>query len=270
MISYIQTILRMKSRSEKILVVGETCDDVFVYGEALRLCPDVPAPVFKAFRKVCSQGMAGNTKSNLEALGHTVDIFNQQTKITKTRFVDDKLNYTFLRVDDGESNDVDNISPSLITNKEISEYKAIVISDYGKGFLDHSHIQRFCNHNPNTFVDTKKEISPSWAWCVGFVKINYPEFKAIEESINKHKDQLIRKLIVTRGSDGCDLLTEEGFKNFPVAKVDVFDLSGAGDSFLAALVSEYLISENIERSIKYANYKASEVIQKKGVGTISK
>ena len=259
----------MGKRNRRILVVGEICDDVFVYGESIRLCPDVPAPVFKALRKVCSQGMAGNTKSNLESLGHTVDIFNQQTKITKTRFVDDKLNYTFLRVDDGEFNDVDRIPNCLITDKEISEYEAVVISDYGKGFLDHSNIKRFCDNNPNTFVDTKKDIG-SWVDNVAFIKINYPEFKAIEKSINQYQNQLIRKLIVTRGSNGCDLLTEEGFKNFPVEKVDVFDLSGAGDSFLAALVSEYLISENIERSIKYANYKASEVIQKKGVGTISK
>ena len=117
--------------------------------------------------------------------------------------------------------------------------------------------------------DTKKDIG-SWVDNVAFIKINYPEFKAIEKSINQYQNQLIRKLIVTRGSNGCDLLTEEGFKNFPVEKVDVFDLSGAGDSFLAALVSEYLLSENIERSIKYANYKASEVIQKKGVSVLSK
>ena len=43
----------MKNR---VLVVGEICDDVFIYGSASRLCPDVPAPVFKANKKVVNKG----------------------------------------------------------------------------------------------------------------------------------------------------------------------------------------------------------------------
>ena len=44
----------MKNR---VLVVGEICDDVFIYGSASRLCPDVPAPVFKANKKVVVQSL---------------------------------------------------------------------------------------------------------------------------------------------------------------------------------------------------------------------
>ena len=59
--------------------------------------------------------------------------------------------------------------------------------------------------------------------------------------------------------------TEWGFHNYPVEQVDVFDLSGAGDTFHAGLVAEYLETEDMEAAIKFANQCASEVIQKKGV-----
>ena len=64
-------------------------------------------------------------------------------------------------------------------------------------------------------------------------------------------------------------LTSKGFHYFPVEGVKVFDLSGAGDTFLAALVGKYLESKDIITSIKYANIKASEVVQQRGVSIIN-
>ena len=57
-------------------------------------------------------------------------------------------------------------------------------------------------------------------------------------------------------------------KTYPVKKVEVKDLSGAGDSFMAALVIEYLNTNNIEDAIKFANKKASEVVKHRGVTLI--
>ena len=65
-------------------------------------------------------------------------------------------------------------------------------------------------------------------------------------------------------------MKENGFCYYPSEKADVFDLSGAGDSFLSALVAKQLESNNIEEAIKYANKKASEIIQKRGVSVITK
>ena len=100
--------------NNKILVVGEECSDVFVYGNANRLCPDVPAPVFNIQRSLTSPGMAANTARNLESLGLKVDLISQPQPIKKTRYVDSKLNYTFLRVDEGERS-VKGFQDDLIT-----------------------------------------------------------------------------------------------------------------------------------------------------------
>ena len=250
----------------KVLVVGESCDDIFIYGSAKRLCPDVPAPVFESNKRNVTKGMAGNTVRNLESLGVKTDLIKQRNEITKTRYVDEKLNYTFLRVDEGES-DIDRFSNSIISDEEISEYKAVVISDYGKGFLSESDIERFCKNNANTFLDTKKLLGD---YCkeVKIIKINEPEFDIIKNYTQL--DNWRNKLIVTLGDRGCMFNKEKGFSYYPADKVDVFDLSGAGDTFLAALVVRYLDLGNMDIAIRYANKKSAEVIQKRGVSVINK
>ena len=55
---------------------------------------------------------------------------------------------------------------------------------------------------------------------------------------------------------------------YKVKKVDVKDTSGAGDSFMAALVVNYLNTNNIDQAIKYANECASEVVKHRGVSLI--
>ena len=70
-----------------------------------------------------------------------------------------------------------------------------------------------------------------------------------------------KKLITTQGSDGC---TYNG-KTFGVEKVEIKDLCGAGDTFLAGLVAEYICSRDIEKAITAANECATEVVQGRGV-----
>ena len=252
--------------NNRVLVVGEGCSDIFVYGNASRLCPDVPAPVFIPKNSVDSPGMAGNTARNLEFLGLEVDLIQQQEIIKKTRYVDFKLNYTFLRVDEGES-EITPFDKSIISEEEIRGYKAVVISDYGKGFLSELDIERFCKNNANTFLDTKK-ILGDYCRQAKIIKINSLEFERLKGNINL--EDWRNKLIVTLGERGCMYHREQGFQYYNVDSVDVFDLAGAGDTFLAALVAEYLETNNMEDAIRYANKKSAEVVQKKGVGPAHK
>ena len=97
--------------------------------------------------------------------------------------------------------------------------------------------------------------------------INTPEFEAIKDSI--HPEGWVGKLIVTLGERGCMMMKENGFHYYTANKVPVFDLSGAGDSFLAALVAKQLETNNIDEAIKYANEKASEIVQRRGVSVIT-
>ena len=53
----------------KILVIGDSCTDVFIYGRCERLNPEAPIPVFEPTKTVTNQGMAGNVVANLNKLG---------------------------------------------------------------------------------------------------------------------------------------------------------------------------------------------------------
>ena len=51
-------------------------------------------------------------------------------------------------------------------------------------------------------------------------------------------------------------------------KVEVKDLSGAGDTFMAGLVVKFIDTDDIIKSIKYANECASKVVSQKGVAVL--
>ena len=53
----------------RVLVVGESCIDNFTYGEANRLTPEAPVPVFNSSENVIVEGMAMNVRNNIKSLG---------------------------------------------------------------------------------------------------------------------------------------------------------------------------------------------------------
>ena len=76
--------------------------------------------------------------------------------------------------------------------------------------------------------------------------------------------EIKRKLIVTLSNKGCRYLD----KDYSVDSVDVKDMTGAGDTFLSGLVSSYIDTEDIEKSIQTANEYATIIVQQKGVKVI--
>jgi len=240
-----------------VLVIGDSCTDVFVYGNIERICPEAPVPVFNPIHKVQNGGMARNVKSNLEALGLEVDIITNQNDIKKTRYIDEKSKQMVLRVD--EHDYCDAVDLNLLDFKN-DKYEAIIISDYCKGFLNEENIEQVCNYD-NVFIDTKKNID-DWILSANFIKINELEYNRNEKKLSS--DEFKESLIVTLGSKGCRYNNEI----FTVDKVLVSDVSGAGDTFMAGLVAEYVNSKDIYRSIDYAQECSIKVVSQLGVVTV--
>jgi len=241
----------------KILVIGESCKDVFKYGKAERICPEAPAIVFNPINEDSNGGMAMNVNNNLESLGADVTIHTNLNwhEITKTRFVDKKTNYILLREDNNDTN----YGRADVGNIEYSQYDAIVISDYNKGFLTEADIRYVAACHPLVFLDTKKLIG---RWCddIAFIKINNYELKKVQ-NISK---SLNKKLIITLGPEGA---MHRG-TIYPVPAVEIKDLSGAGDTFMSALVIKYVEVHKIDDAIRFANECATKVVQKSGVSVI--
>ena len=244
----------------KVLVVGDSCTDVFVYGEIERICPEAPVPVIKPVSETKNGGMAKNVKSNLEALGLEVDIITNSDDIKKIRYIDDKSNQMVMRVD--EHDHCDPISVEQLTQIVEHDYVAIIISDYCKGFLTEKAIEFICKNKDNVFIDTKKKLG-DWIKDADFIKINHLEHKKNYERIANYPE-LEDKLITTKGPKGCFYNGEL----FPTKEVPVKDVSGAGDTFLAGLVCEYIKTRDIRKSIDFAQKCTTKVVQKLGVATI--
>ena len=249
----------------RVLVIGDSCEDVFIYGEIERMSPEAPVPILQPIRKTKNGGMALNVYNNFLSLGVEVNIVtNEKSQIRKVRYVDNRSSQMVLRIDENdECEEIDEITRMHICNNQYQDktYDAIVISDYCKGFLSKTDIELLCKTNKNVFIDTKKQLG-KWIEYATFIKINSFEYKKNYDYFNTNG--FTDKLIVTLGGEGC---LYNG-KNYPVKKVSVKDVSGAGDTFLAGLVYGYLDTNSIYKAIKFAQECTTIVVQKHGVSTV--
>lgn len=238
----------------KILLIGETCLDQYVYGECTRLSPEAPVPILKYAETKTAPGMADNVYHNLLAFEDVDVVFITNSEvITKSRYVDSKYHHQILRVD----NDV----PVTPFNGEIPEgyFHCIVISDYDKGLIDEVKLfELVANAKCPVFIDSKKSRLPIKYNC--FIKINESELEKLETPI------YAENAIITLGAAGAT------FNNqlYPAEAVDVFDVCGAGDTFLAALVYTFLTTASMEYAVTIANKAAAIAVSHFGTYILTK
>jgi D-beta-D-heptose 7-phosphate kinase/D-beta-D-heptose 1-phosphate adenosyltransferase len=208
-------------------------------------------------RTIATPGMAHNVFRNVHSLTTSCDLITNSNwkEVQKVRYVDEKSNHMFMRVDSAEK-------INMISHESLSfEYETIIVSDYDKGFLSEEQIEYICSNHSQVFLDTKKVLG-DWAKNAKFIKINNYEYERSQKFID---GQINDKIIKTIGGDGCEY---QG-KLFPVKKkVEVMDVSGAGDTFMATLATIYTDTYDIESAINTANEYASEVVKHKGVTII--
>ena len=234
----------------KVLLIGDSCTDEYVYGSCERLNPEAPVPILKFNRKETKKGMAWNVRENIESFGIEVYMITNQETITKTRYIDEKYNQQILRVDDEPD-----LKPMEYDLPD-GHFDALVISDYDKGFLSNEKVFELVEwFDGPVFIDSKKTKLPKES-C--FVKINDLEFSKLDNPSDN--------LIITRGSKGAEY---QG-KLYPGEKVDIFDAVGAGDTFLSALVYFYLKCGKIEEAIPYANKAAAIAVSNFGTYILTK
>ena len=231
----------------KVLLIGDSCEDRYFYGDVKRLNPEAPVPILEYKRGVTSKGMVWNVRENLMAFGVEVYTSTHPEEIIKTRFIDEKSNQQILRSD--EEPEITPLSFEF-PDEWKSTYDALVISDYDKGFITQEKLFELSNwFQGPVFIDTKKTCIPGNA----FIKVNESEFKKITHFIPDN-------MIITKGGEG----TEYQGKLYPAEKVNVFDVVGAGDTFLAALTYGYLKYGRMEEAIPLANKAAAVAVSHRG------
>jgi len=244
-----------------ILVIGESCKDKFIYGRSTRLSPEEPVPLFQPTEEVENDGMAMNVVGNLRALGNKIGLISNNEEITKTRYVDETFNHLIMRVD--ENDECERVPKETISDIIPDNIDAVIISDYNKGFLTEEDIETISKLDTVVVLDTKKKLG-EWCKDLTFIKLNRKEYERNKYFIQQNK-WIHDKMIITLDKDGCR------YKNqvIPTEKVEIMDISGAGDTFISAFTTMYLKTKDVVKSIKFGNECASEVVQKKGVNIIS-
>jgi D-beta-D-heptose 7-phosphate kinase/D-beta-D-heptose 1-phosphate adenosyltransferase len=237
----------------KILLIGDSCVDEYYYGSCDRLSPEAPVPVLKINRMETKVGMAANVLLNLKAFGCDVEFITSDCKSIKKRYIDERSRQHILRVDDDQIST--SFNPANIIS-DLSQYTAIIISDYNKGFITYQSVKMLKALHPGPiFIDSKKRDLGQFEGC--FVKINQSEYEILTSKPSH--------LIVTHGHEGA------WYKNklFPAVEAEVVDGTGAGDTFLAALVYEYLNTKEMADAIMFANKASAITVSHSGVYSLT-
>lgn len=232
-----------------ILLIGDAGEDTYTYGTVERISPEAPVPVFVPHYNITRDGMASNVCKNLEALDCTVTYLHGAVS-KKQRMIDERSKQHLLRVDR------DTESDAIVFDTVIPPgYDAIVISDYNKGTVSYKLIEELRKeYTGPIFVDTKKTDLARFEGC--YVKINQLESSC---AVTLPSAQW---LIVTRGGHGA---TWDGWAIPAEIAGDVTDVCGAGDTFLSALVYQFLQTNNIRNAITFANKAAAVTVRHVGV-----
>ncbi len=305
-----------KMQQQHILVIGDIMLDQFIWGKVTRISPEAPVPVVQVTNESAYPGGAANVARNLVQFGikstmcgiigqdingkkllgnlkssgiatDGIAAVQDYETIVKTRII--AKHQQVVRVD-RESNyqipqdQLNNLIKKL--EKIIPTVSAIIIEDYGKGFIT----QDFVNSIIQIAVENKKilTIDPNpqnpLIWDgVTLVKPNRSEAYAaagipLDESrdtLLKVGDILLEKwktnlLLVTLGEEGL-ILFQAGYPPFhtPTKAIEVYDVSGAGDTVIAFFTSALAAGLNSYEAAQLANHAAGVVVGKVGTATLT-
>ena len=194
--------------------------------------------------------------------------------------------HQFCRLDD-ESFTIlekaDEIHIIKFIKKNIKKFESLIISDYSKGFLTPSLVKKtikiFRDSKKKIFTDPKNRNVEIYKGS-NFICPNQKEFYEFfdyqklpftkNSTLKLFKKARTDAFIVTKGSKGVSVIFNKAKKiEIPQEDVNVYDVTGAGDTFVALL--SYLLSNNIDliNAIKIASYACAKVVQKKHTAVLS-
>jgi bifunctional ADP-heptose synthase (sugar kinase/adenylyltransferase) len=180
--------------------------------------------------------------------------FIQEGNINKTRYVEEKSNHMFLRVDEGEES-IKSFEWSLSADVMLEQADVVIVSDYNKGFLNNNDLKEIARKSKLSIIDSKRKLTNDIIEGFTFVKLNE------SERLN-NPDLTTDNIITTLGKKGAE------YQNILFESpnpLDTIDVSGAGDTFVASFIVKYYQLQDVRSAIKFANRKSSEVVSQRGV-----
>jgi len=211
-------------------------------------------------------------------------LVTQKNRITskKSRII--SSHQQVIRYDCESTDEINNKSQSAILSifkSIINNYDAIVLSDYGKGLLTFKLTQELitiANNNKTKLLIDPKGLDYSKYKGAYLLTPNKKEAGEATHSIIKDNKSLIHAIkslkenydlqvsIITLSDQGVAIFDND-LRIHPTEAIEVFDVTGAGDSIIASLAYALSCNKNIDEAVKFANLAAGVVVGKIGSAT---
>jgi D-beta-D-heptose 7-phosphate kinase / D-beta-D-heptose 1-phosphate adenosyltransferase len=246
----------------KVAVLGDIIIDRYVYGTSNRLSPEAPVPVITKISEIDKLGGAGNVYENLKSLGVNCTLIDVQShKSIKTRIFCD--HHYISRLD--EDYIVDGIEClNKIKNIDFSSYEYVILSDYNKGVLHNSiEIIEYINSFGCKIIVDPKRLSTNYtgAWLI---KPNHLEYNTLGF------DTWSGNIIITNSSKPVTAIFDSQLYTCNIENVEVSDVTGAGDCFMAALVYALVKKYSIQQCLEIACTASTESVKHIGTYVLKK
>ena len=309
------TSILQKFAATKVLVVGDLMLDRFWWGDVTRISPEAPVPVVRLKRDTYAPGGAANVASNVVGLGAEAFVVgyvgnDPESELLRQAFQNCGISADHLitgaayptavktriiahsqqvvRVDKepieglGDSHENRTIA-ALETLLPIAG--AVVISDYGKGFLTDGIIRFIIDRSSRmglpVLVDPKGKnyakyqgatlITPNRKEAAEAVAMGEEDLGLIEKAGPILRDEVgIRNVLITQGDRGMTLFMEDGGRiHIEAEPVQTYDVTGAGDTVVATVAVGFGAGLSLADSAKLANTAGGIVVQQVGTSAIT-
>ena len=301
-------MIDLQGKSPKILVIGDLMIDHYLWGSCERISPEAPVQVINVGDESMSLGGAGNVINNLNALGTQVDVISvigncetsgklkallanikvntkylitQNKRVTskKTRIISSQQQV--VRYDHESTDEISDESQKSILasfEKLVSNYDAVLLSDYGKGVLTIELTQSLIaianDKNIKVLVDPKGLdyskyrgsylLTPNKKEASEATKINITDDASLTKAITQLKTEYDLDVSLITLSEQGVAIYDNKLRVHPTVSREVFDVTGAGDTVLASLGFALACGYKIDAAVEFANLAAGVVVGKIG------
>ncbi|OQA34697.1 MAG: D-beta-D-heptose 7-phosphate kinase [Betaproteobacteria bacterium ADurb.Bin341] len=293
----------------RLLVVGDVMLDRYWFGEVSRISPEAPVPVVKVERVDERLGGAANVARNAAALGANTALLSvvgrddagralqrllTESGIDGSLQIDAEIDTTvklrvigrqqqLLRIDFETTPSHEILQAKLAEfERRVNDCDVVLLSDYGKGGLVHiaEMIQLARAAGKPVLVDPKGDDYGRYAGATAITP-NRSELREVvgrwssEEELRRKAEALRRQLglealLVTRSEEGMTLFQEGAVHHQPAQAREVYDVSGAGDTVIAALAVTRAAGAEWAEAVRVANLAAGIVVGKLGTAVVSR
>lgn len=283
--------------SKYIIVIGDIMLDKYLEGEVTRMNVEAPVPIVNLKKEYSELGGAANVASNVVSLGGKVSLFgflgNDESgtivkDLLRKKNIDfileeNKMTITKTRVTTGtqqlirfdkeeKSENIFSEGMKKIMIEKIEKADLIIISDYNKGTITVDLIGFLSKYKNKIIVDPKPQNKHLFKG-VFLVKTNKTESfemsfcSDVEAAGNLLRSELNANIIITRGNEGMSIFSTKRF-DIPTFAKEVYDVTGAGDTAIAALALAIASGADLGDAAIISNYAAGISIEKRGTYSV--